>query len=248
MKPPITDIPTANRANLAKTALPRPRWEKLLDYGISIVGLALLLPVIFVAIVLTKIVSRGPALFKQRRIGYMGKPFMIYKLRTMMVDADTETHENHTLDLIKSNRPMTKMDKVGDARLIPLGCFLRTSGIDELPQLINVLKGEMSLVGPRPCLISEYEAFSESDRRRFDTMPGITGLWQVSGKNALTFREMIDCDIQYALRKTLPLYLKIAIQTPFVLTKQVWECRKNPSLANVSSSDGPLESYRKVAS
>ena len=200
----------------------RPAWELVLDYGISILGLLLLLPLILAVIILVKIVSPGPAIFKQRRIGLNGKTFMIYKLRTMHLNATTQEHEHHFLDLIRSNRPMTKMDAKGDARLIPFGRFLRNTGIDELPQLINVLKREMSIVGPRPCVPSECVAYTRGEKLRFNALPGLTGLWQVSGKNDLTFGQMIDCDIQYTLRKSFAVYLGIVIKTPSVLLKQTW--------------------------
>jgi lipopolysaccharide/colanic/teichoic acid biosynthesis glycosyltransferase len=217
-----THIPNMQTDTTESSTTRRPAWELALDYGISILSLLLLLPLILAVIVLVKIVSPGPAIFKQRRIGLNGKTFMIYKLRTMHLNATTQEHEHHFLDLIRSNRPMTKMDAGGDARLIPFGRFLRTTGIDELPQLINVLKREMSIVGPRPCVPSECVAYTRGDRLRFEALPGLTGLWQVSGKNDLTFEQMIDCDIQYTLRKNLAMYLGIVIKTPSVLLKQTW--------------------------
>ena len=226
----------------------RPIWERCLDYSVGVIGLLLLLPLIFTVVLIIKSTSKGPAVFKQRRIGYRGKPFMIYKFRTMFINAETSGHEQHSVNLIKTNQPLTKMDKRGDSRLVPLGRFLRASGIDELPQLVNILKGEMSLVGPRPCLPSEFDAFSKSERLRFDTMPGITGLWQVSGKNNLTFKEMIERDNEYTLRKSLSLYLEIALKTPFVLIRQIMDSRKPSVITRLTNSGEPVESRQKFAS
>ncbi len=108
---------------------------------------------------------------------------------------------------------MTKLDARGDKRLIPVGRWLRAAGLDELPQLINVWRGEMSLVGPRPCLPSEYEKYLPWQRERFNVLPGVTGLWQVSGKNRTTFNEMIECDIRYVRTRSFWLDLKIMLKT-----------------------------------
>jgi lipopolysaccharide/colanic/teichoic acid biosynthesis glycosyltransferase len=116
---------------------------------------------------------------------------------------------------------MTKLDAQGDDRLIPGAAFLRATGLDELPQLLNVWRGEMSVVGPRPCLPYEYAEYSDAQKARFAAAPGLTGLWQVSGKNRTTFKQMISLDIQYAQQKSLLLDLAIMVKTPIVLLKQV---------------------------
>jgi lipopolysaccharide/colanic/teichoic acid biosynthesis glycosyltransferase len=116
---------------------------------------------------------------------------------------------------------MTKMDAVGDPRLIPCGALLRATGLDELPQLINVWRGEMSLVGPRPSLPYEVESYLPWQQARFETLPGLTGLWQVSGKNATTFTEMVELDIHYTRNKSLRLDLAILAGTFSVLIAQV---------------------------
>ena len=110
--------------------------------------------------ILIKLVSPGPALFRQERIGYLGKRFTCFKFRTMRVNADTGIHQGHLNRLMDSNVPMKKLDAAGDPRLIPGGLFIRTLGLDELPQIFNILRGEMSLVGPRPCVPYEYENYS----------------------------------------------------------------------------------------
>jgi lipopolysaccharide/colanic/teichoic acid biosynthesis glycosyltransferase len=202
-----------------------PRWKRVLDVFCILLALPVLLPITCLIALAIKMVSRGPVFFRQPRIGLQGKPFTCWKFRTMRANADSGVHQNHLDDLIRSDRPMTKMDFLGDPRLIPCGAILRAAGLDELPQLINVVRGEMSLVGPRPCLPYEYELYLPWQKRRFDTLPGLTGLWQVSGKNRTTFTEMIRLDILYARNKSLPLDLKIMWKTIAALATQVKEIK-----------------------
>jgi len=122
-------------------------------------------------------------------------------------------HEAYLEHLIISDRPMIKLDATGDPRLIAGGKFLRATGLDELPQIFNVLKGEMSLVGPRPCTVLEFERYAPEQRVRVNALPGLTGLWQVNGKNRTTFREMIEMDIFYSRNISLSLDLKIIVRT-----------------------------------
>jgi lipopolysaccharide/colanic/teichoic acid biosynthesis glycosyltransferase len=197
-----------------------PLWKRMLDFGVIILmspGLLLLGGGAALVVILG---SRGPVLFRQRRVGYKGRAFTCYKFRTMHVGADTECHRGHTRQLIGSDAPMTKLDARRDPRLIPFGAALRATGLDELPQLINVIKGEMSIVGPRPCIPYEYELYEPWQRRRFDAVPGLTGLWQVSGKNRTTFEQMIRLDIEYSERSNLWLDLKIILKTPLALVTQ----------------------------
>jgi lipopolysaccharide/colanic/teichoic acid biosynthesis glycosyltransferase len=141
----------------------------------------------------------------------------------MKVNADCSAHQRHLESLMKGKVPMVKMDLIGDERLIRLGRLFRVMGLDELPQLINVLRGEMSLVGPRPCLSYEYEEHLPWQRQRFDTVPGLTGLWQVSGKNHTTFDEMVRMDIWYGNNKSLRLDLAILFKTIPAVLAQVKE-------------------------
>jgi len=171
-------------------------------------------------------VSPGSILFRQRRIGYLGRPFTCLKFRTMKIGADSGVHQRYCDHLIEADLPMTKMDQTGDERLIPFGFWLRSTGLDELPQLINVLRGEMSLVGPRPCLPYEYEKYQPWHRQRCETLPGLTGLWQVSGKNRTTFEEMMRLDVFYARTNSLELDIRILLKTVPVLFGQVHEVRK----------------------
>ena len=206
--------------------------------GLDIFCCLLALPVLGLGVMLmtlvTRLIAPGPVFFRQERVGYRGRRFKIYKFRTMKVGADATVHQNHFKQLIASNAPMVKLDALRDTRLIPGGWLLRASGLDELPQLINVLCGDMSLVGPRPCLPSEFEQFRPWQRERVNTLPGLTGLWQVSGKNRTTFEDMIRLDIHYARNASLPLNLKIIFLTPWALGEQIRETRlrrKSPALS-----------------
>lgn len=169
------------------------------------------------------LVSPGPVFFVQDRAGHRGRRFRCFKFRTMKLNASTQSHQEHLKQLMKSDAPMTKLDAKGDPRLIPFGAFLRASGLDELPQLLNVFLGQMSLVGPRPCTLFEYEQYEPWQRERFNALPGLTGLWQVSGKNRTTFREMVRLDIAYARSHSVPLDLGIIAKTFGVLSRQIRE-------------------------
>jgi lipopolysaccharide/colanic/teichoic acid biosynthesis glycosyltransferase len=200
-------------------------WKRILDILLILLALPLLIPLALLVTLLIWIGSPGPVLFKQERIGYQGRRFKCYKFRSMFLDTETATHQGHLHQLMNSNIPMQKMDSKGDPRIVPLGVLLRASGLDELPQLINVLRGEMSLVGPRPCLPYEYDNYLPWQKERFHTVPGLTGLWQVSGKNKTTFVEMIQLDIRYAKNKSFLWDLKIILMTVPVLVAQMMEAR-----------------------
>jgi lipopolysaccharide/colanic/teichoic acid biosynthesis glycosyltransferase len=208
-----------------------PRWKRVLDISFIIVGLPVLAPVALVIALIIKAVSRGPVLFQQERIGLMGKSFTCFKFRTMRVNAGTTVHQGYLNSLMQSGQPMTKMDSMGDPRLIPLGSILRATGLDELPQMINVLCGEMSIVGPRPCLPYEYANYLPWQKQRFRSVPGLTGLWQVNGKNKTTFEQMIRMDISYAERKSIWLDLGIMLKTFPTIGRQLLEAvfRKKPA-------------------
>lgn len=200
---------------------PLPWWKRGLDLVCLAVSLPLVGSVAAVIALWIKFVSRGPVLFRQERVGYAGQSFQCFKFRTMKPNADAANHQQHLRQLMASETPMTKLDAQGDDRLIPGAAFLRATGLDELPQLLNVWRGEMSVVGPRPCLPYEYAEYSDAQKARFASAPGLTGLWQVSGKNRTTFKQMISLDIQYAQQKSLLLDLAIMVKTPIVLLKQV---------------------------
>ena len=140
----------------------------------------------------------------------------------MKTCAETQTHERYVEELMRSEKPMTKLD-LGDPRLVPFGRILRASGLDELPQIFNVLRGEMSLVGPRPCLPSEFACYLPWQRQRVEALPGLTGYWQVNGKNRTTFKEMVAMDLFYLHNMSIIFDLKIMLMTGAAILSQVLE-------------------------
>lgn len=201
---------------------PLPLWKRSLDLLAALTALILLSPLFLFALILVKLVSPGPVLFKQERIGYMSSPFMLLKFRTMEVGSDTGAHAQYMRKLIVKDSECQPMNKRENSpRIIHYGRLLRASCIDELPQLFNVLRGEMSMVGPRPCLPYEADEYLRWQARRFDSVPGMTGLWQVMGKNRTTFKEMIRLDISYAQNLSLWQDLKILFLTPMAIIRQI---------------------------
>lgn len=209
----------------ASTSDGMPSWNRGIDIFCCVLALPALGFWFLLMTAVTRVVSPGPVFFRQERVGLRGRRFKIFKFRTMKAGADTKVHQTHFAELVKSNAPMAKLDGRGDTRLIPGGWLLRASGMDELPQLINVLRGEMSLVGPRPCIPSEFEQYLPAQRERLNALPGLTGLWQVSGKNRTTFEEMIRLDIHYVRTVSPLLNLKIIILTPWALAVQIYDTR-----------------------
>jgi len=197
-----------------------PIWKRSIDIVCSLIGLLCLSPLFLLAACAIKAVSPGPAFLRQERIVYRGKTFRIWKFRTMRVGAGTAMHQVDLSDLISQDRPMTKLDDSRDSRIFPLGRIIRRCYLDELPQLINVLRGEMSLIGPRPCIPYEAEQYKAWQIERFAAVPGMTGLWQVSGKNKTTFKEMIRLDIAYARRCSFRLDVTILLKTVPVIMEE----------------------------
>jgi lipopolysaccharide/colanic/teichoic acid biosynthesis glycosyltransferase len=190
-----------------------PSWKRILDLTIILFGLPIWLIVMIAVALWIKAVSFGPIFYRQQRVGHRGRKFMMLKFRTMKVDVETISHERYLEWLIKADSPMTKLDASGDPRIIRGGRILRAMGLDELPQLLNVLRGEMSLVGPRPCTLYEFPRYQEWQQERFNAPPGMTGYWQVHGKNKTTFTEMTQMDIAYARKMSLWLDLEIMLRT-----------------------------------
>jgi lipopolysaccharide/colanic/teichoic acid biosynthesis glycosyltransferase len=157
-----------------------------------------------------KSVSRGPVLYRQRRYGLHGRPFKVWKFRTMEVIRGRDRHRSHVTELMRQDRTLEKRDR--ELPIIPLGQLMRKYGVDELPQLINVWKGEMSLVGPRPDVIP-FSRYARLHRRRFEVLPGLTGLWQVNGKNRTTFSTMMRLDLAYVRRRSFWLDVTILLLT-----------------------------------
>lgn len=205
------------------SVVPIPAWKRGLDISFILLFAVFWLPLMCIIAIGIKVASKGPVFFRQERVGYRGRRFLCYKFRSMHCGADTSVHRQHVNQLMAGNAPMVKLDQAQDRRLIPMGQVLRASGLDELPQLFNVLRGEMSLVGPRPCVPYEYEAYEAHQKERFAVLPGLTGLWQVTGKNKTTFGEMIDLDIRYGRNLSLNRDLWILIKTPVVLGGQILE-------------------------
>jgi lipopolysaccharide/colanic/teichoic acid biosynthesis glycosyltransferase len=203
-----------------------PAWKAALDLAFILVLLPVWLPLMLLLMLLTIIASPGPIFYRQKRVGLGGKQFLIWKFRTMKVSAETRGHERYFEELIRTNCVMTKLDTRGDPRLTPFGRILRASGLDELPQIFNVLSGDMSLVGPRPCLPNEFANYELWQRQRVNALPGLTGLWQVSGKNKTTFNDMIRMDLDYLTKMSLLLDLKIMFKTVATITQQVIESRQ----------------------
>jgi lipopolysaccharide/colanic/teichoic acid biosynthesis glycosyltransferase len=197
--------------------------KRVIDVAGSSVGLLLGSPVfVFIALAI-KVSSKGPVLFRQTRIGQHGKPFVFLKFRSMYIDNDSDIHKNYVTNLIAGRHDHNSSHDVAqmtykltkDPRVTPIGALLRKSSLDELPQFYNVLKGEMSLVGPRPALPYEVQAYKLWHRRRvLEAKPGLTGLWQVMGRSRVTFDEMVRLDVRYAMARSLWLDLKILMQTP----------------------------------
>lgn len=211
----------ANLPNIKVQAV--PRWKRCLDRCVIVFLLPALIPIWCLIAIYIKVVSRGPVLFCQERIGMGRQPFVCLKFRSMHPNADCQVHQSHLQKLIKNKLPMNKLDADAcDDRVIPLGNVLRSSGLDELPQLINVWRGEMSIVGPRPCTLYEYQQYESWHMERFNVLPGLTGLWQVNGKNQTTFDEMLAMDIDYSRRTSLSMDMAILIKTFPVLFEQVF--------------------------
>lgn len=189
--------------------------KRLLDVAISFIAIVLLTPLFLIVSILIKLTSPGPILFVQKRVGLHKRHLTVYKFRTMQANAEERIHELEHLNEVSG--PVFKIKN--DPRITPLGRFLRKTSIDELPQLFNVLKGEMSLVGPRPLPVRDYNGFSEDwQRRRFSVKPGITCLWQIRGRSGIPFHKWMELDLQYIEKWSLWLDFQILLRTiPAVL-------------------------------
>jgi lipopolysaccharide/colanic/teichoic acid biosynthesis glycosyltransferase len=226
-----------------------PRWKSLLDLVCILVSLPVWLPLILLLMLVTRIASAGPVFYRQMRVGLGGKRFLIWKFRTMKVNSETQTHEHYFEELMRADCAMTKLDTRGDPRLAPFGRILRATGLDELPQIFNVLSGEMSLVGPRPCLPNEFARYEPWQRQRVNTLPGLTGLWQVSGKNKTTFNEMIRLDLSYLNNMSPLLDLKIMLKTGATIAREVLEAQQvRRRVRQNQSAEMPLEPLLAISS
>ena len=206
-----------------------PIAKRTTDLFITVLLLIVLAPLLVMAAVAVKLDSRGPILFSQERVGTRrvrrdGKTrwrlevFKVHKFRSMIAYADSGVNERHIAAI--ANQPArsgpsdtTSIKLEGDPRITRVGRYLRRASIDELPQLINVLRGEMSLVGPRPVPLYEFARYRPEHMSRFTVLPGISGLWQVRGRCVLSFWEMVSCDLEYAENQSLLMDLKIIVRT-----------------------------------
>jgi len=199
-------------------------YKRVFDSILAALGVLCLLPIFAVIAAMIRLDSRGPIFFAQTRIGKNGKPFKFYKFRSMTVGSDRDKEREKTVvafmhDKNKAKPTETTSTKiVNESRVTPIGRFLRKTSLDELPQLLNVLKGDMSLVGPRPCLPFEWDHYEDWHKRRLSVMPGCTGMWQVAGRSVVGFEDMVVLDLYYIqnasvlldfglLLKTLPVML-----------------------------------------
>ena len=224
-----------------------PLWKRVLDLSCILIASPLILPVFLAVIIWIKAISPGPFLFKQERIGFGGRRFTMFKFRTMKCNVETVGHEQYFAGLIGSNAPMTKLDAF-DPRIIAGGRLLRASGLDELPQLLNVFRGEMSLVGPRPCTLAEWQGYKIPDRERANALPGLTGYWQVNGKNRTTFAEMIEMDIWYTKHLSFFVDLEIMARTiPAILSQVLKRKKAVPAASPASVEIEPEEENREAA-
>lgn len=218
-QPPVPAEQAWNRARRRPEALVSRR-KRALDIVTAIALLALSSPIWLSAALIIKIASRGPILFRQERVGLNGTPFTCFKFRTMHNGSSDAAHRELVVKMIQADDAPTngkafKLER--DARVIRAARWLRASSLDELPQLLNVLRGEMSIVGPRPPIAYEIEHYQDWHRERLAVRPGITGLWQVSGRNRLTFTEMCKLDIRYIHEWSMLGDLKIMLATPWVM-------------------------------
>jgi len=195
--------------------------KRVFDVMAASAGLVLCAPLLGVIALLIKVGSRGPILYRQTRVGLGGRPFVMFKFRSMYAEVSSAPHRRYAEGLILAGRGMRAeaggsawVGLKDDPRITPVGRVLRRLSLDELPQLVNVLRGEMSLVGPRPALPYEVEVYEEWHWQRFAALPGITGFWQVRARNRVTFDDMVRMDLEYLRRRSLWLDLQLVLQTP----------------------------------
>jgi undecaprenyl-phosphate galactose phosphotransferase len=201
------------------------RWfKRSFDLVATLLMMILFLPFWFLTAIAIKMSSKGPVFYKQTRIGKNGQSFTFYKFRSMVMNNDNSIHKDYTENFIKNNAAATRVNGKNvykiqdDPRITEIGKFLRATSLDELPQLINVIKGEMSLVGPRPCMPYEWDNYEEWHKKRLSVTPGCTGLWQVSGRSSVGFNDMVILDLFYVNNMSPWLDLQLLLKTiPVIL-------------------------------
>lgn len=212
----------ADQKRSTGSALRHNAAKRAIDISLSLPLIIILTPLLLLLCFLVRATSAGPALFRQERLGQNMRPFTMFKLRTMYANNDDQIHREYMAQILSDDQleagrsGLFKLDS--DPRVTPLGMWLRRSSLDELPQLFNVLRGDMSLVGPRPVLLWEARLFGVAYQPRYQMKPGITGLWQVSGRSRLSTRQALEFDVEYVLRHSIMLDLIIILRTvPAVL-------------------------------
>ena len=187
--------------------------KRIIDIVASFTGLILLSPLILIVSMLIKLESKGEVIFKQKRVGLNGKEFYMYKFRSMVINAEELKEQLESQN--EMSGPMFKIKD--DPRITKVGKFIRKTSIDELPQLINVIKGDMSLVGPRPSLPNEVKKFEQWMMERLEVKPGLTCIWQISGRNNIDFEDWMKLDIKYVRERSFKLDIKLILKTVLVL-------------------------------
>jgi lipopolysaccharide/colanic/teichoic acid biosynthesis glycosyltransferase len=200
---------------------------RALDVVIALVGAIASIPLLVLICVAIRLEGGGPAIFRQRRLGRNKQIFTVHKFRTMRLEADPSVHREYVEQLIAGNETAHADDSgrdlyklAADDRVTRVGRFLRKTSLDELPQIFDVLRGQMSLVGPRPVIPYEAELYPAGYDLRFAVKPGMTGLWQVNGRNERTYREMVEFDLAWVHRHSVACYLSILARTPWVLLRR----------------------------
>ena len=207
----------------------RSRVKRLIDITVSLTVLAVSSPIFLAIAVLVAATSPGAILFRQERVCLGGRRFLMLKFRTLRVDADESVHRDYVLSMVRDTPDGAKRGNAfkltGDARVTRVGAFLRKTSLDELPQFLNVLVGDMSVVGPRPPLPYEVEHYAEWQLERLTARPGITGLWQVSGRNSLSYVDMCRLDVEYLRTWSHQRDFTIVARTPWVMLRNSGRAR-----------------------
>jgi lipopolysaccharide/colanic/teichoic acid biosynthesis glycosyltransferase len=249
---PPSSVPTEpSAADLARARVmgklvPRvPWWKRPVDCALAALIGVVTLPISLLVALAVKLTSRGPVFFRQERVGLTGRRFRLLKFRTMVHGASEDVHREHVQKAQTEGAALNKLDAERDNRVTPIGRYLRVLCLDELPQLWNVLRGEMSLVGPRPCIPYELATYKPWYLHRLECLPGLTGLWQVSGKNKLNSDQMMRLDIRYARRQSLWLDFTIYLRTPLAILDEViaslkrWRARRRAAASR--RAETPVE-------
>jgi lipopolysaccharide/colanic/teichoic acid biosynthesis glycosyltransferase len=221
VEPPRVELAVLSPSPVAPTRSPSPVWQRAkrpVDFAVSAALLVVLTPVILLIALAVRISSPGPVLYCQRRVGRDLREFTMLKFRTMYEGVSESAHRAYIAELVRGADSGEGLRKLtDDPRVTRVGRFLRKTSLDELPQLVNVLLGTMSLIGPRPAIEYELEHYQSSHYERFQVRPGLTGLWQVSGRAEVGFVEMLDIDVDYVRKASAVTDLGIAVRTPVAM-------------------------------